>query len=172
MSEKICISCSKPKANRSCGLCQESICKHCTQFLEEGSFTFLKELPSDLSHIAYCNPCYDEKVAPALASYQEVLERAKKVYVFFKTQRKPFPLLKKSRDRVEVKNCPDRNETILRLAFFAAELSFNGLVEVDVYSEKMRNKGFEKSQYQGTGFPAQIDESKMYWDKDRKHERE
>ncbi len=167
MSEKICVSCSKPKANRTCSLCQAELCKSCTQFLDEGSFSFRKTVSEDLSHSTYCHPCFDETVAPALADYDEVMERAKKIYVFYKTQRKPIPLLKRAKERVDVKNCPDKNETLLRLAFFAAEESYNAIVDVDVFSEKMRNKGFEKSNYQGSCVPAQIDASKMYWDRDR-----
>jgi hypothetical protein len=167
MSEKLCASCKKPKANRSCSLCQDDLCKSCTQFLDEEAFSFLKEIPEDLRHPTYCNPCFDEKVAPELASYEEIMERAKKIYVFFKTQRKPIPLVKKGRDPVEVKSCPDRDEIILRLAFFAAELSFNALIEVDITSEKIRNQGYEKLQYKATGFPAEIDVSKMYWDRHR-----
>jgi hypothetical protein len=167
MSEKICISCHKPKANRTCSLCQGDLCKGCTQFLDEGAFSFLKEVPEDLRHSTYCNPCFDDRVAPSLDTYRETMESAEKIYVFFKTQKKPYPLIKKGREKVEVKSCPDRDETILRLAFFAAEQAFNAIVEVDIISEKVRNQGYEKVQYKATGFPAQIDVSKMYWDGNR-----
>ncbi len=166
MPEKQCFSCGKLKANRTCQICEADLCKSCTQFLEEDSFSFLKTIPDSLRHSTYCNPCFDEKVAPELSTYEETLERAKKIFVFFKTQRKPFPLIKKSRERVDAKNCPDRDETILRLAFFAAEQEFNAIVEVDITQEKIRNQGYEKSNFSGTGFPAHIDESKMYWDRD------
>lgn len=165
MSNKTCSACGKPKANRTCSLCQVDLCKNCTQFLDEGSFSFLRQVPADLSHSTYCDACFSTSVAPALDSYHEVLEKAKNVYVFYKTQRKPIPLLSKAKDRVEVKSCPDRNETILRLAFFAAEGDHNAIVDVDIVSEKVRNQGYEKSNYRGTGVPAQIDTSKLHWDR-------
>ena len=164
MSEKICASCRKPKANRSCGLCNEPLCKACSQFLEESSFSFLEKVPEELSHSTYCQPCYNTTVAPALDSYDETMERAKQVYVFFKLQRKPIPLIKRSKKQVEVSNIPDRDEAILRLAFLASQESFNAVVDVNVIMEKVRNQGYEKSKYQGTGFPAQVDASKLAWD--------
>src|SRR5262249_54035372 len=85
-----CAACGRtvaPKNRYACGACEKPLCKDCTQFLEEDSFSFLKEVPETLAHTEYCGSCYDEKVAPALASYATALERARELVVFYKNER-------------------------------------------------------------------------------------
>jgi hypothetical protein len=159
--ETLCISCRRPKASLSCGVCEEPTCKDCIHYLEPTAFSFLKVIPDDLKHDRFCTFCYEQKVAPALESYLEIMERAKGVYVFFTTQRKSFPLLKRSKDKVRVLDCPDRDETILRLAFLAAEQSYNALLDVDVTCEKIRTDNYQKSKWQGVGVPATVDAEKL-----------
>jgi hypothetical protein len=153
----ICSSCQQPKTKNvfHCGVCQKIVCKSCIQFLEESSFSFLKKVPEELSKAFYCVACYDQHVAPAMAHYLEVMEHAKEVYIFFKKD-KDISQLKRSNVPLSVINCPDRDETILRLAFLAAELSCNAVVEVDVVSEKIRNHGYQTSSWSGKGFPAHV----------------
>lgn len=160
MSDKICMACNLPKAKYQCGLCQGDFCKKCSRFLEEGAFSFYRSVPKELSHSVYCDGCYEESVAPAQESYQEIMSRAKGVYVFFAPSKK-YPLLKKGKDSFLVKSCLDRDETILRMAFSAVELSFNAIVDVEVTAEKIRNQGYQKSSWTGSGVPAQIDEEKF-----------
>lgn len=166
MSENsTCSSCRKPLkpgATLECGLCHDPICKACDQFLDAGSFAFLRSLPDELSHTHYCVTCHSTKVEPALESYNEMMERAREVFIFFGTQKKAPPVVKKAKERLSVEDCPDRDETILRLAFHAAELGFNGLVDVEVASRKVRHAGWQKSAWQGSGVPAQIDESRLH----------
>jgi len=101
-------------------------------------------------------------VGPALDSYTETLKRAKGVYVFFKTQRKPIPMVgQQKHERVQVLSCPDRDETIMRLAFSAAELSLNAVIEVDVTCEKVRDEGYQKMNWRGSGVPASVDAGKI-----------
>lgn len=159
--EQVCVACRRPKASLNCGSCQESVCKNCAQFLDESTFSFLKEIPKELSHTYYCPMCHDSTVAPALDAYREVMDRAQQAYVFFITQRKPIPLLKKSKEKVSVKACEDRDETILRLAFFAAQEGYNAVTQVVVESEKIRNAGYEKSVWRGEGIPALVDAEKL-----------
>jgi hypothetical protein len=105
--------------------------------------------------------CYGQHVEPALESYNEVLERAKQVFVFYKSQRKAIPLTGRSKIIMRVEENHDRDETILRLAFFAAEQSFNAIIDVDVTSEKVRNGSYQTSKWKGSGFPASIDTVKL-----------
>jgi hypothetical protein len=157
MTEETCISCRRPKAIHLCGICKESICKNCSQFLAAGTFSFLRTLPEQLSHSYYCANCYDQHVSPALESYNEKMERARNLYFFFITQRKPIPMIKKSKETLRVEECDDRDETILRLAFLAIESGYNSVVEAEITSKKVRNEGWVKAVWQGIGVAANID---------------
>ncbi len=90
-----------------------------------------------------------------------MMAQAQEVMIFFVTQRRELPVLKKATKPAKVENCRDRDETILRLAFQAAEKSFNSVIEVDVTSQKVRNAGFQTSAWRGTGVPADIDLGKV-----------
>jgi hypothetical protein len=160
MSEAICSSCRGPKASFACDLCEEAICKSCRESFSPASLAMLSEIPEALRHSSYCRFCYDEKVAPVLARYEETLEKAKGVYIFFKTQRKEIPLLRRSREVLKVTDMEDRDETILKLAFMAAEQGFNAVTEVDVTSKKVKNGRHTKSVWTGTGKPAEVDAAK------------
>src|SRR4051812_21012834 len=124
MSDTPCVACKKPKTVYSCEICEDPLCKACTQFLEEGTFSFRSELPPELGHSRYCPSCFVTQVEPELEAYREKMELAKQVYFFFKTQKRAIPVLKRAESEVEVEDCADRNETILRLAFFAVEQGF------------------------------------------------
>jgi hypothetical protein len=162
MSDLSCVSCRKTKTTSQCSLCEGLLCKSCIKHHDPTVFSFLKETPDELKHLRYCGSCYDEQVAPMLDAYQAVMERAKQVFVFFKTQRKAPPITAKSKQVFKVSDCADRDETILRLAFFAAELDFNALVEVDVVCEKVRNGAYQTSNWNGSGIPAQVDEARLH----------
>lgn len=156
-----CIDCRKTKIARDCELCGEPVCKACLQIREEDSFFYEPEVAPERSHLYYCGGCYDEWITPALGEYQETLEAAKKVFVFFKTQKKAIPLISKSKESFRVPECPDRDETILRLAFMAAKNGQNAIVETDVVSEKVRMGAYQTSKWRGTAFGATIDAARM-----------
>lgn len=161
MSSEVCKSCRRPKAVSHCQVCEEAICKGCTQFLDASAFSFLKDLPEVLSHTFYCAPCFDTHVGPALTQYEETMELARKAYFFFNTQKRLLPVLKRAKEVVRVDACEDRNETILRLAFRAVEGGFNSIIEAEVGSKKVRNEGYEKSVWSGVGVPALVDSAKL-----------
>lgn len=161
LEDSVCVSCRRPKAPLHCGLCDASVCKNCAQTVDAEAFAFLENIPSELTHTAYCAPCFDEKIAPSLESYNETLERAKSVYVFFTSQKKEIPLIKKSKDKITVKDRPDRDEVIFRLGFLAAAQSYNAIVQVDVTSEKHQHGKHQKSIWRGTAIPALVDSEKM-----------
>jgi len=160
-TQKECIACRRLGADFDCSLCFEHVCKKCVQKLSGETFAYLPVIPEDLSHIYYCGACFDQEVQPILTQYEEVLERAKSAFIFFKTQRKEIPLIKKSKELLSVQGRPDRDETILRLAYMAAELGFNAVVDVDAVSKKLRNHAYQKHEWCGTGYPAQVDEIKL-----------
>ena len=78
----ICVSCRRPNPTRLCGVCDAPVCKSCVQNLEPSSFALLPEVPKELSHIYYCQACYDEHVATELERYAEVLARAEESFTF------------------------------------------------------------------------------------------
>ncbi len=164
-SDSICVSCRRPGAGLTCELCHEAVCKNCRQFLEENTFSFLshgaKKVPEELSHTYYCSGCYGSTIEPALESYNEMMERAKGVFFFTHLQRKPIPILKRSKDKVQVDICPDRDELILRLGFQAAELGFNAVVEAVLESEKIRLGAYQTTSWRGMGYPAQVDAERL-----------
>lgn len=161
MSSLECVGCRRPKATLQCGVCEDPVCKSCSHFLEEGSFSFLPEVPAELKHTFYCPACTDAHVAPAQERYDALMDQARETMIFFMTQKRALPILKKSIDRVRVDACPDRDETILRLAFLAVEKGFNSVIEVEVDSKKVRNAGYQTSTWRGTGLPADVDLGKV-----------
>lgn len=114
----------------------------------------MAKVPSDLSHTIYCAPCFDSKVADELVRYNETMERARHINVFEKGQGKETRLIKRKELPVRVSECSDRQETLLRLAFQAAELGYNGIVDVDIRSEKVIVNSYQTTRYSGTGIPA------------------
>jgi hypothetical protein len=116
-------------------------------------------IPKDLTLGQYCLPCYADKVRPQLMNYHLTMKRAKEVLFLDKPRRKPVKILKKLNEPLLVEDCADREETILRLAFKAAELGFNSVIKADVNYKKIRNAGYQKMMWQGTGIAANLDES-------------
>lgn len=161
MSENLCYACRRPKAAHTCEVCLEKFCKNCSQFLEASTFSFKKDLSAHLKHTHYCQACYEQEVEPALQEYHELMDQARGVYIFFTTQRKQIPLIKKSKEKVTVEGCEDRDETILRLAFQAAEQGYNAIIETEVVAQKVRNEGYQKSVWRGVGIPAEINAERM-----------
>ncbi len=161
MNSTPCDSCRKPKSGFECEMCESALCKNCAQILDQDTFSFLAEIPETLKHTTYCPQCFDENVAPELETYREVMQRAEEVFVFFTSQRKEIPLIKRSKLSFSVKDNIDRDQTILRLAFFAAKEGYNAITEVEVISEKVRNGAYQTSKWRGTGVPAQIDADKL-----------
>src|SRR3989344_455563 len=146
-----CMLCQRPKASVHCGTCEGALCKSCETFLDPEHFAFLEKVPEEFTRIHYCPDCFEEEVAPALAKYDETLERARDVYVFFGADRHAPHPLKKAKWDVEITDCKDRDETILRLGFRAAEQGFNALLKGRVAANQVRNHGYQKSVWEGKG---------------------
>ncbi|MFS4457819.1 hypothetical protein [Bdellovibrio sp. HCB2-146] len=161
MENSVCCSCQSTKAPLTCGMCQEAVCKKCTEFMDEGAFSFEPNVPAELSHSTYCRLCFDAKVSPALDDYNALKKQAKEVFVFFKDQNKESRLIKRLEDPIYVPECEDRNETLLRLAFLAAKGNFNVLVEVDITSEKKREGAYQKTIWKGSAIPSYVDPRKL-----------
>lgn len=157
---QICKTCRKPKANYPCGICEEHVCKSCAHFMGDG-FSFLKKIPKDLSHQTYCSHCYDDKVSQAHADYNATMEKAKEVIVFTKERSKLTGHLKRKEDPVTVEDCEDEEETLMRLAFFAAQEDFNCILDVKITHRKIIVGSHKKTIFSGTAIPITIDPSKV-----------
>lgn len=149
--ENFCSQCRQETAIAKCGVCSCPLCKECEQFLQIDSFAFRENVPDFLTQGHYCPSCYDEKISPELTSYEEVLERARTVYIFFDSQPKPRTLIKRSNKKISVFDCKDRDETFLRLGFRAAEQGFNAVIEVEVERTRVGHR------WEGSGTPANVD---------------
>jgi hypothetical protein len=156
-----CKTCRKPKANFNCGHCEEAVCKSCAQFLEEGSFSFLPKVPEVLCHSVYCSHCHDENVAGPLDDYQKTMTEAKEVIFFTKEKSKLTGHLKRKEDPLIIKDCEDEEETVLRLAFLAAQGKFNCLLDVSISHRKIIVGSHKKTIFSGSGVPTNIDPSKV-----------
>lgn len=149
-----CLTCHKPKANLHCALCNEAICKYCAQFVEEGGFSFLRKLPEELSHTTYCTNCFDSKVSGPLNEYNEKLEKAKDVNVFFKGEGKATRLIRRTETPYTVENCVDRDEALMKMSFWAVEDGFNTLVDIDLKSKKTIVNTYVTISWFGSAVPA------------------
>ena len=161
-----CCICQKSKVTLVCGICKGDLCKSCTEFLEPEQFSFFSQVPENLSHSAYCSDCYTVKVAPEQSHYDELMEQAKQVSVYEKTQHKETRLVKRNKDdEVKITDWPDYKDALLRLAFFAAEKGFNTLVDVDLKAKKIINGRYQSSLWSGTALPANMTEKDIVKDR-------
>lgn len=157
----VCKACRKPKANFTCGICNEPVCKSCGQFMGEDKFSFLRSIPKDLTHKVYCPNCFDEKVASTLSEYEETMEKARDIIVFMKNETKRTGHLKRKELPYKVEDCEDEDETILRLAFFAVQDGFNCLLDVQISNRKIIVGSHKKTVFTGTAVPITIDPSEV-----------
>lgn len=157
----ICETCRTPDATEECKLCGNALCEDCVMAPPHGTFSLMAKIPTELSYQCYCRFCYDDKIEPEAQKYEELLARAKDIFIFFKTQKREIPLIRKTKEIMKVTECSDRDETILRLAYMAAEKNFNAVIETDVNYAKVRNAGYQTTNWSGTGIAAQVDEAKL-----------
>lgn len=156
MQKEQCTVCGKSKSLLNCGICAVSVCKHCAQILDEDTFSFLDTKKSEIQHSVYCNICFDKHVLPELTSYNETMEAAKEVAIFFKDQGKETRLIKKVDIVLSVIDCADENETLMRLAFKAVRLGFNAVIGVDLITKKVLAGTYKKHIFNATGIPANV----------------
>lgn len=159
--DSVCPSCNKSKATLQCAICAASTCKTCAQFVDEESVAWLEPVPAYYALGVFCQACFEQKVEPELASYNEVLERAGQVNIFYKSESKESRFVRRIEKPIKVKDCIDREAAILKLAFLAAQMGFNILLDVELSFEKVRNGGWQTCVWQGRGIPGHVDESKL-----------
>lgn len=162
MSDTECLSCRKRPGTYACVGCEDPVCKPCSESLSDPLFTSLENIPTEQIAGRFCGRCFDRDMAPKIEAYQTTLEAAKQVFIFFTTQRKSIPLIRKSKTIIQIESCPDRDEIILRLAYYAAKEEYNAVVDVDVSVKKVRAGGSTKTaDWRGSGYPALVDGAKV-----------
>ena len=144
-----------------CEGCNGSLGKGDAEFVDEDTFKYLRAMPKGLKAGAYCPQCFETSVRGHLDEYNELVERAGNVNVFFVSQSKESRFVRRIEKPVQVKDCEDREEAVMHLAFQAVKLGKNSLVDVDLKSEKLRNAGYQTSVWSARGIPAQIDEAHL-----------
>ncbi len=137
------------------------MCKSCTQFLNEDSFSFLKVVPTELKHTCYCSNCFDEKVSSPLNDYNDTMEKAHEIIIYSKDQTKLTRLLKRKNDPYHVTDCEDEKEALLRMSFFAVKANCNALIDVEFKSKKAIIGSHKKTIYEAVGVPITIDPTKI-----------
>ena len=153
--EKIeCQSCFKNKTFLECSNCKEAVCKRCACFIDATSFEFVNFLPENINGQTFCPSCYYTKAGPVLAEYNEILERAKFVNVYSVKQSSETSLIKRIEKAIKVKNCADKEETLMRLAFITAQKNFDTIVDVKITSEKVFDSKYKKLTWSGEGVPV------------------
>ncbi len=165
MEKEKCITCGKSKALLNCGICTVFVCKHCAQIIEEDAFSFLDVQKPEMLHTTFCNTCFDEKIAPDLADYQQTMEAAKNIEVYFKDQGKETRLMKRIDVVFKIVDCPDRNEAIMRLAFKTVKMGFNSVIDVDIIGKKVKMGAYQTHSYQATGVPSNIHSNNVVYDR-------
>ncbi|AFY03217.1 hypothetical protein [Bdellovibrio bacteriovorus] len=114
----------------------------------------MTKVPELLSHGAYCTPCFDFKVMPEVEAYDADLEAARNIAVFFKDQSKETRNFKRTEKAFKVVDCEDREETLLRLAFFAVQAKFNAIIDVEITSRKVRTGAYQTHLWSGSAIPT------------------
>lgn len=150
----LCSDCQKNKTALVCGMCACAVCKSCAHFLEPESFAFAPAVTPEIKHGVFCQDCFSEKVAGPLAEYFDVLETAKNIDVFYKDQSKETRLVRRKEKPVSVAPCDDREDVVMKLAFYAALGGFDSVVDIDLKSEKVHVGTYSKLVWKGTGVPA------------------
>lgn len=161
MDTNICCVCQKPKAKLECGICHSSVCKKCVQFVEESAFSYYEVIPKNLNHTTFCGPCFTESVVAEIAKYDDLIEQAKAVSVFYKDQGKETRRMPRENKTYQIKACADREEVVMRLAFLAVLNGYSTLVDVDIQHEKVRDGSYQTSLWHASAVPVKLEPEKL-----------
>lgn len=155
MERLSCTICHKNKTTLQCDLCAVVCCKNCAEFIDEDQVEFIDLLPEDLINQTFCLNCYNQGIDERLNHFRKIAEAAKTVDIYTKLQTKETRRIKRLASPIQVSNCNDDSEVLLRLAFIAAEKGFSTLVDVDIYSKKVgEGKSYRKRVWFGRGTPV------------------
>lgn len=151
----VCSACFKNKTALKCHECSELSCKSCSYFVDEYEFEHIAELSKDLTDKIFCPSCYNEKIAPQIEQYKEVLELARNINVYGKDQKSETGIIRRIEKTIYVKDCNDEKSTLMKLAFQAALKGFDTIVDVDLVSVKENRGGKYRAHiWNGSAIPV------------------
>lgn len=104
-------------------------------------------------------------VAPEIEKYDQIMTLASEVSVFDKKQGKETRFVRRIEKPVSIIECNDRDEALMRLAFKAAQIGCNSLVDVDLKSKKVKVGTYHKNVWDGSGVPAKIERKQLVRDR-------
>lgn len=159
MAPMKCNQCEKNVATLECGSCQCALCKSCATFLKDEDFLFWEDQYKKLSSKSFCQTCYQSEVDPQLQIYEQNLEKAKEVFIYFIHQGKETRLMKRKEKALRVEKGLDKDETLMRLAFLASLGGHNALLDVELKAEKIRQGAYQTSVFSAQGIPTNLDEN-------------
>jgi len=165
MQKETCTTCGKSKSILNCGMCAVTVCKHCAQFIDEDTFSFLDVKKPEMAHSTFCNTCFDQHIAADLVLYEQTMETAKNISIYYNDQGKETRLMKRIDVLLTVNDCTDRNEIIMRLAFKAVQMGFNAVIDVDIVATKVRTGAYQTHMYRATGIPSNAHEKNKVHDR-------
>jgi len=157
MSASTCETCGQRPATLNCESCNKAICKKCRKLLETAAFDFWQKVPKEISHSLYCENCWELNVVPAQIRYDELMAKAEQTFYVSKNYPGYVRIFRKHTKKVEVTDCRDRKEAQLRMAFQAAELGFNSIIEAEIDSKKARSNERSSTLWWASSLPADID---------------
>jgi len=149
-----CQTCLKNKTVLRCGECVEPICKTCAYFIDDTVFEYMEFLPDNVKDKTFCGSCYHRTADPILESHRAYLETAKNINVYTSIQGNETGLIKRIEKPIMIKDCVDREETLMRMAFQAAKMGYDTLVDVDIKSSKTGKGTYKKLIWTGRGVPV------------------
>jgi hypothetical protein len=154
MEKLECQSCLKNQTVLKCENCENPSCKDCSIVIDENEFEILDLLPIKIRGKSFCPNCFSKEAYPIIAEYNEILERAKQVDVYEIEQSQETNRMPRHEKPILVKESDDRDQTLLRLAFLAAQRGFNTIIDVDLKSKKSNQGGtYRKLVWSGSAIP-------------------
>ena len=112
-------------------------------------------LPDELQNKTFCSNCYQQDIDSKLTHFQSLMDKARQVDVYDKKQSSETRLIKRIENPVFVTDCDDREETLLRLAFLAAQKGYSTIVDTQIKSVKVgEGKSYKKLLWNGSAIPV------------------
>lgn len=152
-----CALCHSEKNLRSCESCDSPVCRDCITHLEPERFRFHPTPPKLWRKKHFCLNCFEEKVAPELAHYDEMVEKSEEITIVSKAFRGQVPCIKRMQEPSHVKDHLDLKEAVAHLKFLAAWEGFDAVVGVENFSTKVRRHGYQHMEWKVVGHFAHLD---------------
>lgn len=147
-----CVSCLQKKAPLSCVLCEASLCKDCVQFVDENSFPFCHLMQQKMHVGAQCPNCYQEKSLSHVEKYEEILQKAKNIDIYYRRiNGKEARLMERMEPALKVENCSDEEDVLMSLAFLAVQMGATAVIDVEVFSQKTKDGSYTTVTWNGVG---------------------